>query len=776
MRSATLSRLRAGFPRAAPFLALAAAALAVYWPILAGASYAFRDFMFWTVGSRAVVRDALLKGQLALWNPYLGIGASNLANPQNGVFYPLHGLLALASPVTALNLMGLAHVFIAGAGGYIFGGALGAGKNGATAAGLVTMLCGATSSGWASGIWLLTAAWMPWCAAAAVYLGRGSMRAVAGFGAALALTALAGDPFQTLRALLLGFPLALGAALERCPVTATRRLGVAREGGLATLRFAAGCALGLALASPALIPAAAMVAETERTGGLPLAHSELWSLHPIRLVEHLAPGFFGDATDPERYLGPVDPGAPSALPWALSTHLGVGAVVFVPLALRRRRAPGADGHAPTARVLTLAVATAAALGLLMVLGRHTPVHRIVRAVVFPLTYFRYPEKYLDLLSVAVAGLAALGVERALAAPATAARLSALVAGLLALAAAVLVLLGQPQPMWDALGQGAAFALLLALALLFAHRVPGGSAAALAVVAADLVLAALPLMHWTSARAIETASEVADRSGPPPRVYHEVAQDDVASAPLTSAQKAVNAARLHADNLGALFRVGTLPGYEGTLPASFHRLWDAVSVDGGRALRLLSVERAVMREGLAHPDLAPIGRRHPATVYRVVAPLPRAYLVGRATVVAEAEAYARLLDADVIEGRVALVTRSDHGLDGPAGRAGACAFESYHPERVVLACRAAREALLVVVEAYAPGWRVEVNGREAPVFPANLALRGVRLSAGDHRVSFTYRPPLLGTAFGLGGLGVVAALVLALWPRRRPPGSAVCPPV
>lgn len=63
--------------------------------------------------------------------------------------------------------------------------------------------------------------------------------------------------------------------------------------------------------------------------------------------------------------------------------------------------------------------------------------------------------------------------------------------------------------------------------------------------------------------------------------------------------------------------------------------------------------------------------------------------------------------------------------------------------------------LVTSDVYYPGWRARIDGKEAPLYRANYALRGVLVPAGQHRVVFEYRP----WAFRLGAL--ISSLSLLL---------------
>ncbi len=91
------------------------------------------------------------------------------------------------------------------------------------------------------------------------------------------------------------------------------------------------------------------------------------------------------------------------------------------------------------------------------------------------------------------------------------------------------------------------------------------------------------------------------------------------------------------------------------------------------------------------------------------------------------------------------------------------------ERQELSLAPARPALLVVADAWAPGWRVEVDGQPAVIERVGGAFRGVYLEAGPHTVLFRYRPE--GWGWGvrlwvLGLLGSLGAAAVAAWRHAR----------
>ena len=60
--------------------------------------------------------------------------------------------------------------------------------------------------------------------------------------------------------------------------------------------------------------------------------------------------------------------------------------------------------------------------------------------------------------------------------------------------------------------------------------------------------------------------------------------------------------------------------------------------------------------------------------------------------------------------------------------------SFEPEHVVLEVEASAPALLVLAEAWYPGWRATVDGDPAAVYPANGWMRAVPVPVGRHRVA------------------------------------------
>lgn len=90
-----------------------------------------------------------------------------------------------------------------------------------------------------------------------------------------------------------------------------------------------------------------------------------------------------------------------------------------------------------------------------------------------------------------------------------------------------------------------------------------------------------------------------------------------------------------------------------------------------------------------------------------------------------------------------------------------------PGRWKVTASGAHPALVVVAEAWFPGWTATVDGRPARVVEADGAFLGVAVGPGDHTVELTYRPPAARFVGRLITVATVAALIVGgIVTRRR----------
>ena len=77
-------------------------------------------------------------------------------------------------------------------------------------------------------------------------------------------------------------------------------------------------------------------------------------------------------------------------------------------------------------------------------------------------------------------------------------------------------------------------------------------------------------------------------------------------------------------------------------------------------------------------------------------------------------------------------------------------------------------MLVLSDAYYPGWTATVDGQPAPIYRVDGALRGVIIPAGFHDVRFQFRPTTLTPSLILLGISLLLAaflIIASLWKKQ-----------
>ncbi len=105
-----------------------------------------------------------------------------------------------------------------------------------------------------------------------------------------------------------------------------------------------------------------------------------------------------------------------------------------------------------------------------------------------------------------------------------------------------------------------------------------------------------------------------------------------------------------------------------------------------------------------------------------------------------------------------------------GEDAVASISSYTANRVVVAVESPGTAVLVLSDAYDPGWKATIDGTPVEVFPVYYAFRGVAMPEGDHEVVFEYKPRAfqLGLLISVAGLamGSVLSIIVLIARKRR----------
>ncbi len=146
------------------------------------------------------------------------------------------------------------------------------------------------------------------------------------------------------------------------------------------------------------------------------------------------------------------------------------------------------------------------------------------------------------------------------------------------------------------------------------------------------------------------------------------------------------------------------------------------------------------------------------IYENLDVLPRAFLLPGWTWQPDQTAVLQTMqqpDLDVRETAVLLGSGEDH-TDERDPEASAI-ITRYEPEQVLVQTRSSRPQLLLLSDAYYPGWQVTVNGSPAELLQADGLFRGVLLPAGEHEVVFSFAP----RSFQLGWMMTAVGLTMII---------------
>jgi uncharacterized membrane protein YfhO len=105
------------------------------------------------------------------------------------------------------------------------------------------------------------------------------------------------------------------------------------------------------------------------------------------------------------------------------------------------------------------------------------------------------------------------------------------------------------------------------------------------------------------------------------------------------------------------------------------------------------------------------------------------------------------------------------LPAPLGQ-DAVALTAWSPNQLTLASTTATPRFLVLSEMYSPGWTAAVDGVPTPIYRTNYLFRGVVVPAGQHTVTFDYRPRSVLAGAAVSGVALIIALAMLVAGRRR----------
>jgi hypothetical protein len=156
------------------------------------------------------------------------------------------------------------------------------------------------------------------------------------------------------------------------------------------------------------------------------------------------------------------------------------------------------------------------------------------------------------------------------------------------------------------------------------------------------------------------------------------------------------------------------------------------------------------------------------VYENTDSLPRAFIVHQAIQVdspAEALSY---FQARSIDPRQTVILEADTPVPTPSVSAQAqdstASIVEETPQAIKIKTRLTDDSYLVLLDTHYPGWVATVDGRSTPIYRANYIGRAVFVPAGEHAVTFEYKPLSFRIGLWLSVLVFLTLAITALTPR------------
>jgi hypothetical protein len=735
----------------------------------------YQQYIPWYI----VTARSWLAGHIPTWNPFAYAGSPHLATHQPAVFYAPNLLFLILDPVIANNVTIVINFAVAGIGAMLLTRHLSKDDAAGIVGGLAFGLSGFMFARIGHQSMLATAAWLPWILYSLELLrDRFSALRLTFAATAFGLSVLAGHSqilFVNILAILLyGVVVAVFQP----------KSGKFRSLALAAAVVAAGSALG----ALQLLPTAKMLPETSRAR-ISYEEAMTFSFPSSHVVLLIFPYLFGN----HFAAGPYS--QPYTGMWNLTEMTGYPGAAALTLA-----AAGLGSVRRDRRVLALAVA--GFVTAMLAFGPGTPLSKLLyRLPIYG--QFRSWARFIFVFDLTVAVLAGFGV--ALLRHGEAAQRRAAVARTLVVAAAILAaawlvpawagvrrFIPEGGPLLFTLAIPAMASLLGATAaalIWLKHRI--GTVFVILVVALDVLVAFGGFYEWRNGSATveqfkadlsrlpHSWGAVSDMPGGIDR-YLFVGGD---SGPM--GREFVHATDMRGERSANgnnplapreyLDSVGMTPW--GAV-YSTDNIWSPES----RVLDLLRISTV-----LVHPESADGGPRPGSLLssgralyggqmvrYEYAPRLPDAFLVG--TVLLEPRA--QVLDA--LWGKTPFDPRTTALIEEACSQcpfahndyAGEIEDIEWGLNSVSVELEAVNGALLVVSQAWFPGWHAWVDGEEAQVLRVNGIVQGVPVAAGVHRVELVYRAPglRLGFIISLFTLALFVAWITLEKLRARVPRS------
>ncbi len=689
-----------------------------------------------------VTQEALQDGEWPLWNPYVFTGVPLLANYQSAVLYPPHVLNAFLDIPVAMTLYLLLKLWLCGLFGFICARGLGLGFFPAQFASLGWMLGGYVQV-WCYWAEVDVVAWLPLMLLSAEFLATGRLRK--GFflmSLSATLMLIAGHPETAL-------VVSSGVAGYFFIRLAQTRGQIPRVLGLAAVAWA----IALAINAVQILPFLEYLKNSHTFSYRAVEETVDYFVPSQGYLALIAPKFFGFTSD-GNYWGDRNSNFVHIVYVGVPVWLGIVCLLVrgAPALLRRR---------------AIALAPPALLSLLLAFD--LPV--LARVHDLPVLSSAWEIHALSFAAFGLPLLGAMGIHAWFSQPRRIGQLFpvALVVALIdvvlwmAYSTYAYSLPNDGMRAYEQFQVVIAIGLAAATASLLARHVFVRSqrltlAAVVVVLVADLLIASMGMRPTTQRSAVFPDTPVTD------------ALLDV-DGPVRVAATATGAAGNTYPNFG----IEQLYGYDGIFPARIKGFMnELVPTAWERAEPLLAISHYLHPVGVLEPDAGPEQYRLDLTADGVevrsnMKALPRARLVSRVERFDSGDAVLARLQDEAFTGANVVLIEAAASSDLPSSETqapGTADIVAHTTQSVDVSVDASIPCMLVLADAYYPGWRATIDGVPTTIYPAYYAVRAVAVPAGAHTVRFEYAPRSFWIGYGISVFGMLIGLAYGalVWKR------------
>lgn len=704
---------------------------------------AMTQFSFWY----RLVRGALENGEWPLWNHLEYTGMPLLANFQSAVFYPPHMLHTFLDVCTAMTVYALLKLWICGMTAYLCARTMGLGRPASRFASIAWMMT-AFNVLWCYWNEADVSGWVPLLLVGVELLIRERYRR-GFFTVALSgtLLLLAGHPESALiTSAGVGIYFVLRLLLDR---RRGRRLWAPLVVALAGWAVAlAVCAVQLAPFLEYLVHSHTMAYRADAEGFRPV-------IAKAAAVAFWVPRFFGSSAD-SNYWGKYDNSNFTSL-------LYPGVIVWVGASLLLSRSK--DGAHLRKKAIALAVPGV----FFALMAFNVPVLRPLLAV--PLIGSTWGLWHISFVAFALAFLGGLGIEYWFSKPRGPRDLTWPVLALAAVAAGIAWLYLFYDGLIEAQGLTRYIQVQILVAALLA--LIGLSLAALAIVLRNRRPVLAGLLAVLLACDLLVAARGVLPTSPREHLFPETRLTNYLLGLDQPCRIGVTSTPIH-PGLLPNYGIEQLWGYDGIFPERIVRFFGLAATGGWNAMEpVCAVSYRLFLEGRG-----PSGKENVfqlvesmdgIDVYENTRAFPRAFLVGQLESAPDADALFTRMNDLAYDPSATVITESPPGGPWPdtdSDDLGTARVLDRTSTRMTVEVDANEACILVVSEAYYPGWQARIGQKPAEIFPAYYAFRGVIVPEGHHIVEYRYKPWPFRLGLGLSVVALVAGAVISLFVLGR----------